>query len=414
MKGPAKKEETQKVVPRIDYESKAGKIKKAFTSCLGSKPTSTPTTYDEAKASCKARKRKERQESISSLCEDRKVIRSNSEERPAQRKHLEKKDNIRRVSSNEDFIKSASIEKINVSPNRYSNNDKTLTYEDYEHEKRRSHERFSRPLALKSRRNHPNKRLKVRYVSRPKFKHESSEQQKEHSLNKVVIPQGIQAVDVDVKHAEPAEADTVSLSKFLRLHSLESERSPSPVNTPVSPVLDLKTLHEQIDCSEPVLSSYNQKIEESTESPSISLANNRLLLSPRNSIIATHRIYLDKDVPQIKAALEKKPKNPVDERMQKLTKDINTLKKKIKKREGEFEAATGFKPSHVDKLNDSTLKKLYSDLTKLKKEQKQLTEVSGGCALIQGDAVKDDKPLTAVNIKDTVYELEKVRNSLSY
>ncbi|CAH0557298.1 unnamed protein product [Brassicogethes aeneus] len=393
MKGPAKKEETKKVPTRIDNESKAGKIKKALSSCISSKTYLAPTTYDEAKATCKARKRKERQESISSLCQDRKVIRSNSEERPAQRKYIEKKDNIRRVSSSEDFKKSASIEKINVSPSRYSSNEKAMAYEDYEYEKRRSHERFSRPLALKSKRTHPNKRLKVRYITRAKFKPEVDQTKENHKY------------DLDLNHTENAESPQISkfLSSLQNPETEDEDRAPSPITSPISPVLDLKTLHEQIDCSEPALSNCNQKPDDEPQSPSISLASNRLLLSPRNSIIATHRIYLDKDVPQIKMTLDNKPKNPVDERMQKLSKDINALKRKIKKKEVEFENKNGFKPSHVDKLNDGSMKKLYAELTKLKKEQRQLTEVSDSCCLIQGDNGKEDK----VNIKETIMDLEK-------
>lgn len=97
MKGPSRKDEQQCVHPSRDVKLKS------------TKPT--PASFDEAKASCKARKRKERQESISSLCQERKVIRSNSEERPTQKKHFENKTSIRRVSSSEDFKVKIGFEK---------------------------------------------------------------------------------------------------------------------------------------------------------------------------------------------------------------------------------------------------------------------------------------------------------------
>lgn len=399
MKGPTRKEEaSQKMASRIEYETKVGKVKRIVSASFASKPQTIPTTYDEAKVSCKARKRKERQESISSLCQERKVIRSNSEERPAQKKHLENKSNIRRVSSSEDFQKSASIEKINVSPKRVVQNEKTLAYDDYEHERRRSHERFARPLMLKKK--HSNKRLKIRYVSRTKFKPELPNDNKEHKKS---VPQGTHSSEHDTAN-DGAENET----HFLQLHGEERERSPSPTTTPVSPVLDLTTLHEQVDCSEPLLSHTTRQINENTETlPSLSIASNRLLSSPRNSIIATHRIYLDPDVPQMTSSLDKTPQNPVDERLQKLTKQINSLKKKIKKYESEIESQHGFKPSHVEKMNDKVVKRFYTELSKLRKEQKQLNEVSTNCSLIGGSETKSEN-MDPANLKDTIIEIEKV------
>lgn len=134
MKGPTKTEET---TPKL-YETKIGKAKRfVATPIVVVKTQTIPTTFDEAKACCKARKRKERQESISSLCQERKVIRSNSEERPEQKKNSENKNCIRRVSSSEDVQCQRVVlkEKTSVSPHR--GGDKSLCYEDYEHEKRR-------------------------------------------------------------------------------------------------------------------------------------------------------------------------------------------------------------------------------------------------------------------------------------
>ncbi|KAJ8977546.1 hypothetical protein NQ317_012925 [Molorchus minor] len=385
-----KEEIATKLPARLDYETKIGKVKRIVSSSLAIKPSTIPTTYDEAKASCKARKRKERQESISSMCQDRKVIRSNSEERPVQKKYIENKNNIRRVSSSEDFQRSSSAEKISVSPSRLSKNEKAFTYDDCEHERRRSHERFARPLTLKSRR-HPNKRLKVRYASRTRYKPEVPVDNKDKNTTQDI---------------ETTAEDTEN-SSFLQLHGEDRDRSPSPAATPVSPFLDFSTLHEQVDCSEPLLSQTTRQITENTETmPSLSVASNRLLSSPRNSIIATHRIYLDPDVPQANVFLEMKPQNLLDERLQKLTKQINSMKKKVKKFEMEFELKNGFKPSHGEKMNDNAMKKIYADLTKLKKEQKQLNEMSTNCLLINGSESKSEKASPA-DLHDTINEIEK-------
>ncbi|KAJ8960870.1 hypothetical protein NQ318_020169 [Aromia moschata] len=392
MKGPTRKEEVApKAATRLDYDTKVGKVKRMMIAAsLANKPQTIPTTYDEAKASCKARKRKERQESISSLCQERKVIRSNSEERPAQKKYMENK-NMRRVSSSEDFQKSASTEKLSVSPSRMGKNEKTLAYDDCEHERRRSHERFARPLTLKSKK-HPNKRLKVRYASRTRYKPELPIDGKD---KKTSLSQDHEAAPEESENGTPPRG--------------RPREVPSPTATPVSPVLDFSTLHEQIDCSEPVLSHTTRQISENTETmPSLSVASNRLLSSPRNSIIATHRIYLDPDVPQMTVSLDKKPQNPVDERLQKLTKQINSMKRKVKKFEADFEVKYGFKPSHVEKMNDKAMKKVYADLGRLKKEQKQLNEVSASCSLINGAECKSSGGASPLDLQSTVDEIEKV------
>ncbi|XP_074027210.1 protein FAM13C isoform X2 [Leptinotarsa decemlineata] len=381
MKGPTRKD---------DASPKTCKAKRLANTV---KAPTIPTTFDEAKAAIKARKRKERQESISSLYQERKVIRSNSEERPTQKKHVEIVDSIRRVSSSEDFQsqRSTSSER-NASPYRGGTSDKILLYEDCEHEKRRSHERFARPLTLKSRK-HPNKRLKVKYFPRTKYKPEPP-----------------------IENREPKKATPPVISKttdyeppsdFLQIHGHDRGRSPSPTEELVSPVVDWSTIHELVDGSEPVLAQTSRQISENTETmPGLSVALNRLLSSPRNSIIATHKIYLDPDVPKTTSDLDKKPQNPVDERLHKTAKKINSLKKKIKKCEADFEVKHGYLPSHTDKMNDKNLKKLYADINKLKKEQKHLAEISSSCSLLMNAGEKSEQ-LSLVSLQITISEIEK-------
>ncbi|KAG5878923.1 hypothetical protein JTB14_034432 [Gonioctena quinquepunctata] len=390
MKGPTRKDEP---TPKT-YETKMCKPKRIVNTALVVKAQTIPITYDEAKAACKARKRKERQESISSLYQERKVIRSNSEERPTQKKHVEIKDSIRRVSSSEDFQRSTSAERNNMSPHRGGTSDKILSYEDCEHEKTRFHERFARPLTLKSRK-HPNKRLKVRYLPRTKFKPELPTEAKEPK--KSIAPTQNQST-----HYEE------TMSTLFQIHSHEGEqRSPSPTEELVSPVVDWSTIHELVDGSEPVLSQTSRQINENTETmPGLSVALNRLLSSPRNSIIATHKIYLDPDIPKTTSELDKKPQTPVDEKLQKTAKKINSLKKKLKKYEADFEMKHGYTPSHTDKLNDKNMKKLYADISKLKKEQKHLAEISSSCSLLMNSGEKSDK-LSLVSLQLTINEMEK-------
>ena len=52
-------------------------------------------------------------------------------------------------------------------------------------------------------------------------------------------------------------------------------------------------------------------------------------------------------------------------------KNINSIKRKIKKFEEEFEAAFGYRPSHSDKMKHKDIKKYMSELSKARKELKR-------------------------------------------
>lgn len=201
------------------------------------------------------------------------------------------------------------------------------------------------------------------------------------------------------------------VSNFLQLHTNERERSPSPVNTPATPALDLSKLHEQIDFSEPIPSSSSWAFSESTETmPSQSVASVRMLLSPRNSIIMTRRIFMDTDIQMIPKDAE--AKNPVEQRIKQISKQINSLKKKIKKYEEDFENQNGYRPSHSDKMDDKQIKKFCSDLNKLRKELKQLKDdpLTAMCNAVSRPNVSGDSSKNrSQQIKETLTEVEQVK-----
>ncbi|KAK9745064.1 hypothetical protein QE152_g7228 [Popillia japonica] len=427
MKGPNPIDDSRKQPPNStpDKESKFARVKRMLT--CNNRP---PSTYDEAKASCKARKRKERQESISSIFQERKVIRSNSEERPIPNgtEIISKQDsNIRRVSSHEDFHKTNNSALANsisdkttesliieengtnkkVSPCRDISAD-IFIYDECEYEKRRSHERFSKSMTHRSKYSTQGRRPRTKHFSKCKDKHDAARD----SFRKI-SPKRHFENEIRSKEFEPEDKDLAC--DFLQLRCEEKERSPSPVHTPISPPLDLSTLHEQIDCSEPIPSSSNRLICENTDTlPSLSVASNRLLSSPRNSVIITQRIYLSSEVPQNNTSMGKDDINPQEERLKHLSKQINSIKKKIKKYDEEFETKFGYRPSHADKLNDKTMKKLCADLSKLKKEQKQLKEDSTTVYFKNASEVKteNEKARKAEStLQDTLVEIENRLNA---
>ncbi|KAG7177943.1 FAM13A-like [Homarus americanus] len=61
-----------------------------------------------------------------------------------------------------------------------------------------------------------------------------------------------------------------------------------------------------------------------------------------------------------------------------LMKNINSIKKKIKRYEEEFEAAFGYRPSHSEKMKHKEIKKYMSELSKARKELKQMKDDVAG------------------------------------
>jgi hypothetical protein len=50
---------------------------------------------------------------------------------------------------------------------------------------------------------------------------------------------------------------------------------------------------------------------------------------------------------------------------------ICSLKKKLKHYEEEFEREYGYRPSHADKMGNRDIKKIYTEINKLRKEVKR-------------------------------------------
>lgn len=92
------------------------------------------------------------------------------------------------------------------------------------------------------------------------------------------------------------------------------------------------------------------------------------MLSPRNSVLIPRRFYSDKELAQSSA-----PKPP-EFGLKNLTRHMNDIKRRLKKYETEFEENFGYKPSHSDKMSNRDIKKLCSELNKLRKEYRMLKE----------------------------------------
>ncbi|KAF5296811.1 hypothetical protein FQA39_LY12329 [Lamprigera yunnana] len=401
-----------------EEETRFGKVKRMISETLRKTHNTNPTSFEEAKSICKARKRKERQESIGSVSQERKVIRSNSEERPVEGTSDSSKKDIRRVVSQEDFQKTHPLHEHNdtivisvveangkYSPPRSINVD-VLGYDDGEHERRRYHERFAPPPAQRGRRINPGRKYKNKHVSKHRANKEeylTKENENMCGNNNEIKTKSYELSSCEMHHK--AKADNLQTNSNATVHKKEHESNSSPNHTPISSTLDLTTLHQQIDSAEPMRSSSSQGLAEETETlPSLLIASNRLLSSPRNSIMVTHRIYLDPNVQQTKISLSKDPKTPLEKKLKQLSKQINSVKRKIKRYDDEFLQTYGYKSSQADKMNDKNIRKLCSELSKLKRDYKQLKGDSSGSTFHDTDNSPDGK--IELNIEDTLNEIE--------
>ncbi|XP_076229031.1 protein FAM13A [Nomia melanderi] len=313
----------------------------------------------------KPRKRKERRESC---CQERKLIRSNSEERVLD-SPAETADTIRRVSSHEDFNSEEHMhilsqlgqemghgvrcgglplhERTNVSPISKKTSSfpspcetTALETEKFERdaEKLRSSERFSRSITPRGRRQA--RRRRVHKIVDAENSSKENEDEPEIIYNVSSGPNS--------RNGSPGQS-------FLEMLSSGPSRSPSPARPPT-------VGHE--DLNNPSLTNWTFQREENGEAGD---ARVEAMLSPRNSLLLPRRFYSEN---------ESQPGTPniAEIGLKHLTKHINGLKKKIKKYEDEFEENFGYRPSHSDKMSNRDIKRLCTELNKLRKEHKLLKE----------------------------------------
>ena len=114
------------------------------------------------------------------------------------------------------------------------------------------------------------------------------------------------------------------------------------------------------------------------------------MLSPRNSLLIPRRFYSE-DEDQHDAP------NANDFSLKNLAKHMNSLKKKIKRYEDEFEENFGYRPSHSDKMTNRDIKRMCSELNKVRKEHKILKEDLIGALLKGTDNVVNKKSPTNNN-----------------
>ncbi|XP_041363087.1 protein FAM13A-like isoform X2 [Gigantopelta aegis] len=212
-----------------------------------------------------------------------------------------------------------------------------------------------------------------------------------------------------------AESDDQSPTKsriaFLDIHEENLQASNSAESSPTNnrktfvPLLDLSTLHQTVDGSDAILAVKAHTVSYHMDEKAVHNdedEENAVIISPRskqlkrkNSWLSDDDIFEAPQSPGLRTTFcdsasvntDIPPSPPVDQdvyrkhsadedsqKLRQLTKKIQTLKRKIKSFEEHFERHHGYRPSQSDKAAKPEIKKYMTELSKARKDLKQLKE----------------------------------------
>lgn len=378
------------------------------------------------------RKRKDRQDSISSLTQDRKLVRSNSEEHvPSCQGEV-----IRRVASHEDFKKPSPLKEhnekndenaedlkslqpvkeeisgdqsssalttaktrlIDVSPPQIH---RLLPHGDSidEHERRRNSERFLKTKSPSGRKS-PRKSRK----SSPKVYSERDENEHKHHSRSAYRQEKRDYVSTkDDDDEEIAVKAPMTRTLYPWEHADDkpvvcqrfAENTFDHVHHSITKFI--KHDHDLV--------KYNSIVDDNT-------VNNEPTTDKK-----PYRSFMHAENSKTRDLMQKSH-SPVgiyqtpDERIRQINKRLTSLKKKISVYEENFEVNYGYRPSQADKTNDKHIKNYIAEIHKLRKEKSQIKAdpiTAMGYKNKFDDSLPAEKKLAKV--KDTLVEIEKVNKN---
>lgn len=402
------------------------------------------------------RKRKERQDSTSSITQDRKLVRSNSEEHVPNCQEV-----IRRVASHEDFKKPNPLQQHNeneptvresekllkdirdvtpeddkntgslkeqlidstsrtrlidvptrslrLSPSRdtYKNHHR-LDEADHEHEKRRNSERFLKtraPSGRKSPRKTSAKKDSNKLLDRDENLYKYDRNSIKHERRGFVS----QRESID----ETAIADVVHATQNDSSFDENEEQTTSEVVHPWNqsftedtPVVCQRFADHTFDHVHNSIAKYTKN-------------DDYIRYSSLNEDTDKKTYFLNAENLKTRELMQKRMRMPAvttflapDDRIKKINKRLASLKKKICLYEENFERDFGYRLSQADKTNDRSIKNYTAEIHKLKKEKSQIKSdpmAAMGYKSTLSDTAEADIKLH--KMKDTLQEIEKVIKS---
>lgn len=401
-----------------------------------------------------SRKRKERQDSISSINQDRKLVRSNSEEYiPTNTDECEV---IRRVSSHEDFkqvvtpesvaqpdnchnaanvqseadkyviiidnIKLSNHTKYRLSPVRDSKI-KNENLDIGEHERQRNNERFSKNFRATPGRKALSQK-KSKYSSANKWMKEKDE----NSCYKYDICSLKQEkrgfVSSKHKHAKNQKEKSIDQNEENSLtvetnpddkNGANSNKAINPDDKEILPWNHTFQGERPIVCrrfAENTFDHVNNAEDKMTKVYSSPIPSNIY----ENATIIEHTLHQNKllrDTIKKSASCYATP----DEKIKQVNKRLILLKKRYSQYEESFELNHGHKPSQNDKMSHKSIKMLVSEISKLRKEKHNIRADTRNfiheintCSSSNITLDSSDDDIRLVQMKETLHEIEKRLN----
>lgn len=376
------------------------------------------------------RKRKDRQDSISSITQDRKVVRSSSEEHVPSCQ--DQNDAIRRVSSHEDFnkplqehcenkdIKIISENSIVIDEEiKIESGDNNLTYskntvidvssttssahvvnlspinnsETDENERRRNSERFLKTSGRKSPR-------RTRKSPSPIVIREADEMCKSEDLkenNKIIVD------DDDNENEKNLPNSPVVSKPLYPWESLEDK----PVVCPRFAENTFDHVHHSISKfvkHDHDLVKYSATIDDDDDIPRLYQSDYIEKKHYRHDNFMNIENIKTHQKSHSPAGIFQTP----DERIRQINKRLTSLKKKISAYEESFETNYGYRPSHADKSSDKNIKNYIAEIHKLRKEKSQIKAdpiTAMGYKNKFDDSLPAEKKLSKV--RDSLLDIEK-------
>lgn len=388
------------------------------------------------------RKRKDRQDSTSSLTQDRKVVRSNSEENvPTAAQSAN--DTIRRVSSHEDFNKKLPLQ-------QHSENDENvelqLSYkesalDDEEEEEEDEEEDEEEELSNQSKvgddgdltTGSKNKMIDIERNQLQSQVHHHEFDEAEHRRNSERFLKTKQPTS---GRKSPRRSKKSSSSGINQDRLINSDRHVEKIivdgedeeNLPKSKPRypwESSTEDNPIMCQRFRNDNIGTSFDDAHHSISTYIKHDHDLVMKFNMIADEE----EEDAPEKKhyrnfmsvenvktRDIMQKSHSPLsgvfqtpDERIRQINKRLTSLKKKISNYEESFENNYGYRPSHADKANDKNIKNYIAEIHRMRKEKSQI-KADPITAMGYKNKFDDSMPVEKKmgKIKDSLQDIENV------
>lgn len=387
----------------------------------------------------KPRKRKERQDSTSSITQDRKLVRSNSEEYLSTGYDV---DVIRRVSSHEDCkkllnpqvfvedddknenksVESESVKNLNnrietsparsrdyswkyrITPNRDSSKSRSDDFDGGENENRRNSERFSKTRGPPGRKSassrKPPKNLSNKFRDRDEnvYKYDTLKSERRGFISKEKVK----------KKENNLLIETPDYNDNNLIDSNTRVKSPKVKNTKEALPWDYSFEED----TPVVCQRFAEHKFDHVNNSSDKIVKFRSLSS--SSDLKTIGGFKEPDNLMKSRDVSKRLGPPClfvspDERVKQINRRLVVLKRKTAQFDEKFENENGFKPSHSDKEFDRAMKNYTSEIHKLRKEKQQLRShpmASLGLVTAKGSEIAGEAKLT--KMIHTISDIEEV------